>query len=528
MADKSKTEAATDDTEKSVEDQQETSQTSEVETEEVAEPDAVESDDIEDAEVIGESPAEPDTVEAAESSDELGEDSETDAEADVADEPLQDPDPETVDAEDLADLEALDGVDDAEPDDPAPEPVSASGEEAATEEPSLLDNVGNGTEPLRSVEKETVVVERRGGLVPGFLGGAIATLGLAFAAPFVIPENMMPDFGTKALKEEITTLQGEIETLRGGLSEAATVAALSDLATKSGESTGALQSAVEELQATLSTVQSEAAPASGLEEAQAMLESMAADRDAFVERIDALEKRPIAEATDPASIAAVEAYGRELASLRAEVAEMMTRSEEMVSQAAAAAEEAVQVATSESQAAIAEAEAQEKAAAEHAARVARSEALVEVQAAIEAGEPFEDALSRIDTVEIPAALADQAADGVPTLAELQASFAPAARAALSASRQMSEQETAQGRFVTFLKSQSGIRSLAPRDGDSPDAVLSRAEAAAVQARLQEAIAEISTLPEVGQAPMADWVAQATRRAEAVAAADELAATLATN
>jgi hypothetical protein len=160
--------------------------------------------------------------------------------------------------------------------------------------------------------------------------------------------------------------------------------------------------------------------------------------------------------------------------------------------------------------------------------VARAEALVEVQAAIEAGQPFDAALARLDGIDIPAALSASAGEGVPTLGQLQDAFPPAARAALDASRQVSAEGTVKDRLTTFLQSQTGIRSLAPKEGDDPDAVLSRAEADTGQGRLQDAIAEISKLPEAGQEQMADWVEMARRRAEAVAAADQLATSLTTN
>jgi hypothetical protein len=84
------------------------------------------------------------------------------------------------------------------------------------------------------------------------------------------------------------------------------------------------------------------------------------------------------------------------------------------------------------------------------------------------------------------------------------------------------------RGLSFLQTQLGIRSLAPREGDSPDAILSRAEAAARSGDLMEAVAELEALPEPARAEMSDWMERATTRAEAVAAADDLARQLATN
>jgi hypothetical protein len=63
----------------------------------------------------------------------------------------------------------------------------------------------------------------------------------------------------------------------------------------------------------------------------------------------------------------------------------------------------------------------------------------------------------------------------------------------------------------FLRTQLGLRSLTPKDGTSPDAILSRAEQAVRDNDLNTALTEISTLPDVGQAVMADWVAIAQTR-----------------
>lgn len=500
MADTKKTETDSDEIERSEDEQIAEPQTQDeevssdtdtpVEPEEESEAEGLD-ETIEDAEIVDEISDEPEAAEAASDViDEIAEDAAEPAKdiiAEVEAEAARKAETDGADMDDVADLQAMDGVE-------------GQGPSQSDAEPSLLDNVGVAAAPLRDVEKETVVVEKRGGVAAGFLGGAIATLGLAFAAPFVVPDSMMPGGGA-ALKEEVAALQAQTEAQQGEIAALTT-------ASKSG---------LDALTASLETVRTEAAPASGLEEATTALQALAAERDALLERIDVLERRPIDEAPDPASIAAVESYGRELAGLREDVATMMSRSEELVTQA-----------TQKSAAAMAEAEAQEKAAQDRAVRVARSQVLVDVKAALEAGTPFDEALSRLDGVEVPPALHSHATDGVPTLAELQSTFAPAARAALDASRKVSESEGLQGRLTTFLQSQSGIRSLAPRDGDSPDAILSRAEAAAVEARLADAITEISALPEAGQEPMADWVAQAARRAEAVAAAGELAATLATN
>jgi hypothetical protein len=79
--------------------------------------------------------------------------------------------------------------------------------------------------------------------------------------------------------------------------------------------------------------------------------------------------------------------------------------------------------------------------------------------------------------------------------------------------------------MSFLRSQTGARSLAPRAGDDPDAVLSRAEAAVRDGRLREALAELEALPPAAAAELAPWRARAEQRVEALDALDEMQARL---
>ncbi|CAM5310654.1 hypothetical protein FALB51S_00807 [Frigidibacter albus] len=113
--------------------------------------------------------------------------------------------------------------------------------------------------------------------------------------------------------------------------------------------------------------------------------------------------------------------------------------------------------------------------------------------------------------------------GVPTLGSLQDSFPEAARKALAASLPVTAGTGTWDRVGAFLQAQTGARSLAPREGTDPDAVLSRAEAALTAGDLQGALAELEGLPAEGRAATAAWEAQAAARIAATGAADALAA-----
>ncbi len=105
------------------------------------------------------------------------------------------------------------------------------------------------------------------------------------------------------------------------------------------------------------------------------------------------------------------------------------------------------------------------------------------------------------------------------------SFPPAARQALSDSRSEGASGEVVGGFGSFLREQLNVRSVAPREGDDADAILSRAEAALREGQLQAALTEVAALPELAAAPLAGWVNQAQARADALTAANEISSSL---
>ena len=71
----------------------------------------------------------------------------------------------------------------------------------------------------------------------------------------------------------------------------------------------------------------------------------------------------------------------------------------------------------------------------------------------------------------------------------------------------------------------GARSVTPQEGEGPDAVLSRAEAAVAAGKLQEALNDLSALPETARNALSRWEAAANARVAAVTAAADLAQSL---
>jgi len=114
-------------------------------------------------------------------------------------------------------------------------------------------------------------------------------------------------------------------------------------------------------------------------------------------------------------------------------------------------------------------------------------------------------------------LTDNATAGLPSLQALQASFPDSARTALEAALRANMGESWSERVGNFLRTQVGVRSLTPRDGPDPDAILSRAEAALSAGDVAQALAEIATLPTPAQDALSTWRTQAQLRLDAQAA-----------
>ncbi|TCP61164.1 hypothetical protein EV663_106111 [Rhodovulum bhavnagarense] len=249
----------------------------------------------------------------------------------------------------------------------------------------------------------------------------------------------------------------------------------------------------------------------------------APDMSAYDDRLGALAKQVAALETglenaritgggDEAA-AALAAYQQELEQMRAELATQRDENARLAQSVAAVADEA---------------EAEVDAAMERAALIEARAAIMRIDAALASGAPFAGALPQLGEIEVPAALADIAGQGVATLAALQEDFPTAARAALDAALKQRADGDVGDRVGAFLRSQLGVRSLTPREGDDADAVLSRAEAALRQGALDAALAELDMLPDAARGEMAGWIARAVARQQAVAAAQSIAQSLNSN
>ncbi|KIC18183.1 COG4223 family protein [Leisingera sp. ANG-DT] len=356
--------------------------------------------------------------------------------------------------------------------------ISSFGQDKAAEREEASVEPLAAAEAPREIER---VVEKRGGFGSAVLGGAVAAV-IGFVAgqggwlDSVLPASMRGGVDLTALE----TGQAELETALAALKQQVEANQAPDLAP--------LASRIDALTAEIEPLKSAPAPDAALR----------ADLDALAARVSALETRP----PEGASPEAVAAFETELGKLQDSLAAQRAEVEQM----------------------LAEAQAMDAASAE-AARIASAQTqLAQLRSALDSGNSYAANVQELSNlgVDVPAALSGPADSGVATISALRDSFAPAARDALAAAR---EESKGSGGLLDYVNRHLGARSVTPQEGDGPDAVLSRAEAAVAAGKLPDALNELSVLPETARAALSSWEAAANARVAAVTAAAELAQSL---
>ncbi len=379
--------------------------------------------------------------------------------------------------------ETIEATDDVEVEQPVPDAEEPTPEAEETA-PEVVEEIIDEPVPEHGDSAVIAPVHQKssssGVFVPALIGGLIAA-GIGFGAAYLLLPR--PD---AKLGESVSTNTTAVSELREEIAAVAADANAVDLTPVTDE-IAALQ---ETVTAEFGTINERIA--------------------VFDERLSTLEKQPSGDGT--LQEAAVAAYQRELDELRAKV-------EDQAGAAFAQLEETRAEAAAIEQAAL------------DAARAAQVRAaLAQVQTGLTSGEPMTTALEDLETAlgePVPEALA-AVAEGTPTLAGLQDTFPEAARAALADARAGGESGEQSSAFGAFLREQLNVRSVAPREGDDADAVLSRAQAAVSEGQIQTALDEIAALPDVAKAKLADWAATAETRVAAVNAADAISLSLNVN
>ncbi|MBZ4022016.1 hypothetical protein CKO11_06045 [Rhodobacter sp. TJ_12] len=370
---------------------------------------------------------------------------------------------EAADHDGIEDAEVVDGSD--------PVTESRTEAEAEAESPAPMPDDEKVEEKPAPAPAAAAPPPRRGlsVLVGGVLAAAIGAGATVFALP-----NMPAD-----LRDKILPAGGGASELQAALdAQAAKIAAL-EAAT--------------------------AEPTAGADEVTALKAALAE----MTAKVDALESGAAAAAAD------------EVAGLKEELAAMK---EEMKKSPMYATQQQLDAATAEAKARIAEAEAQAaKMRAETEAatqRAVRQAAVARVAAAFDAGASLVGPVAEVEAAGLDAPEALKAE--VPTVGALQDAFPDAARKALAVARTTDSGDSLTDKLGTFLLAQTGARSLTAREGNSPDAILSRAQAAVDAAQFETAVAELAALPEAAQAQMQSWKDMVARRTAAEAALSTLA------
>ena len=377
--------------------------------------------------------------------------------------------------------------------------------------------VGKKVEETRMTQPEIVkstptpvVEERRSTFLPVALGvGGAAVLG------FLTSEfnwfGLRNDAGNTDFAAEISRQQEQIDALTAA-QDAMEVPDISGIT----QDVGTLSTTVETLKSDIG----------------AQISGMTDTLGGFEDRIAEVEKRPITGDSDAGkeAFAFFENKFTDLtASVEAQSADLAAKFEGL--EASVQEQGASVVAQKEViDGLVADAKSAEEAA-EEAAKVANIQlAVAKITAAVNEGAPFAPALAELQAAgatDIPAVLAENAEAGVPSVDVLKAQFPAAANAALQVARVVAPSEEEAG-VGGFLKRQLGARSVVPREGNSADAVLSRAEEAVRNGALNDAFSEIEALPPEAQEKLQDWLAAAQARQAAETAVQDLSQSLMAN
>ncbi|WP_112320584.1 COG4223 family protein [Oceanibium sediminis] len=351
-------------------------------------------------------------------------------------------------------------------------------------------------------------------------GGALALWGGPKVAPNLpsglgpVKAWLMP--GALETETRLTTLEqdltAQIEGIAPGIDEAQLSAAIGD----------ALAEAEARFEAGLTALSDkvEAADSASIEGRLAQLETRLEGLATEIEGLSGLAAPGTTEGEELSAFAAT------VEGLRAEIATLADKQgglSQRIDDVEVAVERKLDEAEEEIAAITEEAE-QTKSSALAAA------ALTAIEAAISAGEPFEASLAQFaqnSEQDVPEALSVVAASGVSTLGALRSSFGDAAHRAIKADVQERDATSVGWRLAAFLESQVATRSLTPQEGDSADAVLSRAEDALRRDNLAAALDELAGLSDAASAAMGGWLNRARARADAVSSLNTLRGTLAT-
>lgn len=352
----------------------------------------------------------------------------------------------------------------------------AAGEESQAEDILTQPEIAPASSPAPNNRGGSFFGLVLGGLIAGAIGFLVALLGF--------PDGWPNSQGTNSAElaeslevqaSALAKLESQVSSLASGVSEVgAKVSGLPDA----------------------SQIPSLDAVETDIKDLSQRLEQLASEVEGIAARVGDIAARPLELSPDGQAemSAQLQAFQNELdkvtANARAEIEAAQDHASQIEAEALAAAEASKKTA-----------------------------ALSEISVALESGVSFEGSLEAFD--DVPIGLLAVSADGVPTLPDLQGDFPGLARAALGSVQTVAEDASTGDRLAAFLRRHTNARSLAPRDGDDPDAILSRAEAALLEGDLSLVLAELKVLPEPAVSKFSDWTKRVKSRSDAIAALNEL-------
>jgi uncharacterized protein YukE len=339
--------------------------------------------------------------------------------------------------------------------------------------------------------------------------------GLAPVAEWLSP-------GQRAAEARVSELESRIQAEIGDVESRAQArfAELPDPAEIEAQATAAAQDVGTRLDQEISALRDTVTGLDGeqtrqrLARAESAVEGQAAELAAIKEQISGGAAAAGAQSQETAE--RIDLYRAEVDGLRAEmgalsdsVASLSKRIDDVAAEADREVESAREVA----------AKAEQQAAT--AVGTAATEAdLAKVRASLAAGLPFAEAAESLASrpeVSVPEPLLAVADQGVMALPALRDTFPDAAHDAIRASIIAGAGDGVLARSRAFLEAQVASRSLTPRDGPEPDAVLSRMEDRLRHGDLAGTLDEAAALPSEAAAAMSDWLGAVRRRLEAEAA-----------
>ncbi|MDQ0325537.1 hypothetical protein J2R99_001386 [Rhodopseudomonas julia] len=164
---------------------------------------------------------------------------------------------------------------------------------------------------------------------------------------------------------------------------------------------------------------------------------------------------------------------------------------------------------------------------ENATAIAPAVAAQAFADAVASGEPYETELKAVsgfaDEGAVTETLSAHATEGLPTREALAAEFHTYVPKILRTADAPAEDVGVMDRLLASARGLVEVRPAGPRQGDEPDAIVSRIEADLAAGRLDEAYAEWQSLPEDVRQPSADWAEKLKARADADALAEDLRA-----